>query len=208
MRTGILIASLLFCINIKAQTINNVYLSQKLTFYGYDFTHLKVADQNRIGQPLKKFFPKLSKFIQSETPEKKVKSLIKKDTLIYEPLVTEQLIETIENGRIASIKPQTISQDTLQNCIKNYSLKEKSGIGSVMIFECFDKEAETVSLYFIFFDIATRKIIDSLHVSSHDRNSYNYMNDWKPAASKAVRHAFDEYNEGRKNFIKSSNPPK
>lgn len=181
-------------------TVKDVYTIKTLTFYGYDFSNLKIADETRIGQPLKKQFIPFSLFLEDNFPKNKMKSIFRKDTLNFNLMPTGLANEKTNNDKIATVNPQNISGDRLSIIISNYETTEKEGIAYVIIFECFDREAKTVSAYMVFFDIATRNILYSTHTVSFDRNGYNYMGDWKPACLFAVRKLLDNYKTEKKAF--------
>jgi hypothetical protein len=182
---------------IFSQTVytskNEVFHSKSFTFYGYDYTKLRVSDGTRMGQNLMPFFPALSKLLLKQFPQKDFEIKFKKgkDNVPFNPIPTETLNEKINNGKIVTTEPQKISPDSLAEMIRKYQLPEKEGIGSVIIFECFDRAAQTETAYMIFFDISTRNILYSQRVESRDGNGYNYMGDWKKAAVKTIPRLLD-----------------
>jgi hypothetical protein len=211
----ILLISTCFSTGLFSQTIyttkTDVFASKSFTFYGYDYTKLRVADGSRIGQNLMPFFPALSKLLLSHFVQKDFEIQFKKgkNNVPFNTLPTEMLNEKINNGKVVTTEPQKISPDSLAAMIKKYELPEKEGIGSVIIFECFDRATETERAYMVFFDIATRNILYFKNVESHDSNGYNYMGDWKKAALKTVPRLldlcaddFNAYRKEQKNALK------
>jgi hypothetical protein len=62
------------------------------------------------------------------------------------------------NGKELAVHTKNnIPQDSLQQMINKYHLVEKEGRGLAVIVESFDKNTIKASVYFTFFDIATRK---------------------------------------------------
>jgi len=183
--------------NIHSQTVytsqEDVFASKSFTFYGYDFTKLRVADATRAGQNLMPFFPALTKLLLDRFNQKEFEIIFKKgkSNVPFNTIPTTTENEKINNGKIVTTAHQKISADSLAQMIKKYQLTEKEGIGSVIIYECFDREAQTISAFMIFFDIATRNIIYSKHIDSRDGNGYNYMGDWKKASLKAIPRLLD-----------------
>jgi hypothetical protein len=197
----LLIGSFLM-INVYSQntytTVKDVYTIKTLTFYGYDFSNLRIADETRIGQPLKKQFIPFSLFLEDKFPRNKMKAIFRKDTLNFNLMPTGLVNEQTNNNRIASYLPEKISVGALSTMISTYQLSEKEGIGYTIIFECFDRKAKTVSAYMVFFDIATKNVLYSTHTVSFDQNGYNYMGDWKVACLFAVRKLLDNYKKEKK----------
>ncbi|MGQ0828803.1 MAG: hypothetical protein ACT4ON_10455 [Bacteroidota bacterium] len=183
--------------DIFAQAIytnkNDVFAAKSFNFYGYDHTKLRIADATRMGQNIMPFFPALSKLLLAEFNQKKFEIMFRKGkgNIPFYPIPTESLNAKINNGKVVTIQPQKISVDSLSAMIKKYELPEKEGIGSVIIFECFNREEKTETAYMVFFDIATRNILYSKDIESRDGNGYNYMGDWKKAALKTIPRLLD-----------------
>jgi hypothetical protein len=186
----------------------DVFNSKSLTFYGFDYTKLRIVDGNRIGQQLKKFLFNLNTFLSKEIPKKKMQAWLRKDTVHMDLAHSTSMNDAIVNGRIAVMDPYSFPADSLSSFISGYQLNAKEGIGYSIIFESFNKEDKTASAYLVFFDIATKKVIYHEYERSLNRNSYNYINDWKPAAFEAVKHLFSKYGDSRKAYLKSIAPSK
>jgi hypothetical protein len=207
-----LFLALLICIywgqSLVAQSVytnkNDVFGAATFTFYGFDYTGLKLADGSRVGQDFKKFFPSLSKVLLAQYNEKKLEINFRKakGAITFNSIPTETENDKINNGKFVTQVPQKISPDSLSLMVKTYQILEKDGIGSVIIFDCFNREAETVTAHMVFFDISTRTVLYAKNIESEDRNGYNYMADWKAASVKAVNRLLDvcanDFNEYRK----------
>jgi hypothetical protein len=175
-----------------AQTVytnpNDVFGSKSFMFYGYDYTLLKIADGSRVGQDFTKFFPALSKLLVGEFNQKEfeIKFRKGKNNIPFNITPTETDNAHINNGKVVTQGPYRILPDSLTERVKRYQLPEKEGIGSVIVFQCFNREEKTITAFMIFFDISTRAILYSKEVESRDGNGYNYMGDWKKASLKAI----------------------
>ena len=88
----IVLINSLFIINVYSQitysTVKDVYTIKTLTFYGYDFSNLRIADETRIGQQLKKHFIPFSLFLEDKFPKNKMKAIFRKDTLNFNLMPT------------------------------------------------------------------------------------------------------------------------
>ncbi|HEX8515765.1 MAG TPA: hypothetical protein VF868_06155 [Bacteroidia bacterium] len=186
----------------------DVFNIKTVSFYGFDYTRLRIVDENRIGQPLKKFLFNLNIFLGKQIPKKKMQAWLRKDTVQMDIAHSAVMNDAIVNGRIASMDPYIFPKDSLNSFISGYRLNTKEGIGYSIIFESFNKADKTVSAYLVFFDIATKKVIYHEYERSLNRNSYNYVNDWKPAALEAATHLFEKYRAKRKAYLKSIAPAK
>jgi len=183
--------------NTFAQTVyttkNDVFAAKAFNFYGYDYTRLKINDEKRYGQNIMPFFPALSKLLLAEFNQKKFEIMFRKGkgNIPFYPIPTESLNAKINNGKIVTNYCQKLLVDSLTAMIKKYELPDKEGIGSVIIFECFNREEKTETAHMVFFDIVTRTILYSKDIESRDGNGYNYMGDWKKAALKTIPRLLD-----------------
>ena len=158
------------------KTFNDVLNAKKVYFYGYDFTHFKLIEPKRNGQDaeMKGFIFELIQMLNDKNKEKEFERYIQKDTVIFAQETVNDLNTKIKQENIlnAFIKP-TFSKDTLQNIINQYDTKGKTGIGFVEVMECFYKQKKETSIWYVFFDIATKQIIDAYETTNDDADSYH-----------------------------------
>lgn len=195
----IIVCSLFLFSSINAQKVftneKDVYDSETLFFYGFDYSGLRIADGTRIGQNLMPFFPAVTKLMEGGHNQKymEVKFKKAKGKITYNTSPAVKRNEKINNGKVAAEEARKLTPDSLSAMVKRYELPETEGIGYTIIFECFDRSEQTISEYIVFFDIATRNIISTKYLVSKDGNGYNYMGDWKKASIKAVDRLIDAY---------------
>ncbi len=119
---------------------NDVYRAREITFYGYDFSKLKLAETKRMGEDMTRQVFDWIAFCQERVTNEKLAAWFKKDK------VTTNLGPIIErakriNGKdVVTNSKCTVSKDSIQSYINSYSVAEKEGIGLAVILECFDKE--------------------------------------------------------------------
>jgi hypothetical protein len=187
-----LLISLLCIVNICGISAQNgcstVYDAKSLYFYGFDYSGLRIADATRIGQNIMPFFPATAKLMEKGNGEKDMEIRLKKakGAIVYNTAPATSRNEKINNGKVVGEEPRKLTPDSLSAMVKRYELTEKEGIGYTVIFECFDRSEQTISVHMVFFDIATRDVICTKSVVSHDANGYNYMGDWKKASIVAM----------------------
>ncbi len=172
----------------------DVYAAKEIMFYGYDYTGFRIADAKRIGQDLKKTVFFWIGFLNEHITEKKLISWLDKDRVTFDFDPTVALNKKLKSEDLGVATKHTISKDSIQSFIDKYEVKEKEGIGFVVIVECFDNDAKRTSAYFTFFDIATKKILMSDYISSRDGNSYNRVADWGTALILAFKKYLKVYN--------------
>lgn len=186
----LLFLSLVFFIPITVAqnpTNQDVYSSKELIFYGYDYTHFKLADPKRIGQDINSFIPLWNKFCNKWINEKYLKEWLNKEKVTINQEPTLNLNKQLSSVDLVTDKKETLSIDSIQDIINQYSITEKEGLGFVIILECYDNESKTVSAYYTFIDISTQRIIRSDYFVSRDRNSYNRVMDWGVATLIAMK---------------------
>ncbi len=200
-RISVVFVFIFFFASLSAQDASasdaEVFNAKTLHFYGFDFTGLKVADGSRIGQNSQPFIESTAKMLGKQFNEKEMEIRLRKGkgNIPFNTSPTVKLNALIDNKDFISEKNWKLSAELLSEMVRSYSLEETSGIGYTVIFECFDRQAENISEYLVFFDIATRKIISARYLVSHDKNRYDFMGSWKEASVKAVGRLLDRYTQ-------------
>ncbi len=165
------------------QSINKseVVKAKEITFYGYDYTHFKILDAKRMNQDINKYIFMWIEFCNVRVNENKLSKMLKKDKIIFNEEPTIELNKKLISSNLVSITKKSISKDSIQKYVNNYNITEKDGVGFVIIIESFDNQNKSVSAYYTFFDIATKKVLLSDYFISRDGNSYNRVLDWGAA---------------------------
>ena len=152
-----------------------IFTSRKVYFYGYDFTHFKFIEQKRVdeGSQIKVFIFGLIEWMNTNKKEKGYTKWLKKDTVLFDEQTVNNLNAKIKPENIMGFMKNAIPKDSLQNIINQYETKEKTGVGLVQIVECFYRPKKEVYVWFVFFDISTKKILDAYESVNHDADSYH-----------------------------------
>jgi hypothetical protein len=157
---------------------HDVFKTTEITFYGYDFSKLKLIETKRMGEDMTQQIFGWVAFCQERFTDEKLKDWFRKEK------VTSNLSPTIErakkvNGKeVVTYTKNTIHPDSVQAFINAYNITEKEGIGLAVILECFEKDSKTTSGYFTFFDIASKKILLSDYFSGKEADGYGLTNYW------------------------------
>jgi hypothetical protein len=184
----------------------DVFATKEIVFYGYDYSDFRFADAKRMDEDVKNFIFNWIAYSQRGLSEKEMSSrtYLNKDKIVFNFDPTFELIKKLKSEDLVSITKHSISKDSIQSFIDKYSIKERDGIGFVVIVECFDKYHKTVSGYCTFFDIATKRILISDYFSSKNSDNYNRVNDWGVALGIALREYMWTYYR-RQNEFNSNN---
>ncbi len=156
-----------------------IFTASKIYFYGYDFSHFKLAEAKRIndGAEVAGYIERWVEHMDANLP---ITSLTKKMGVTIVPRydVTNIKNRIIVPENVVSTHEHFINQVTLETAIKEYELHEKSGIGLVIIIECFYKATKTASVYYLFFDIATREILDNYRFTTNKPGGTGLKSFW------------------------------
>jgi len=158
---------------------SRIFNSNEIQFYGYDFSHFKLAEAKRVnnGYQIKGFiFPWIGWMDENYPYTKMSENMGVKIIQNYEP--TSDLNLNVDSKNVVSIQEHKIPYDTIVSIINNYKLSEKTGIGFVAIIECFYKATETASVHYVFFDIKTREILDSHRFISNKAGGFGLTSFW------------------------------
>ena len=185
----------------EATSEKEVYDTREIVFYGYDYTHFRLADVKRLDEDLKKHVFYWIGFCQDRITEKKLRSVLDKEKVTFNFDPTLAVNKKLNSDDLGAITKVTISKDSIQSYINEYELSEKEGVGFVVILECFDNAGKRTSGYFTFFDIATKQVLKSDYVSSREGIlSYNRVSDWGSAVVIAFEKYLDVYADNKKAY--------
>ncbi|MBN2275267.1 MAG: hypothetical protein JXK95_13105 [Bacteroidales bacterium] len=140
----------------KAQSVNDII------WFGVDFTMAKFTLVPEDPEVIvSKYLPAINKVIIMEPEKYNIREYFDKVN------VTNSIDQAIENN--AEIDPSTLvisneyklDPEKINDVLKKYTTPEGSGTGLIFIAENLNKATNFGSYYVTFFDIATKKIIDS-----------------------------------------------
>lgn len=166
--------------------------AQEVVFYGFDFSNFKLANAKKIGDDLHKFLGGWELYCLSEISPKTLTRYLRKDSLILNLGKAHSVNERVEPTEIAVALRHSISQETVGEIISKYGGPDEQGIGFIIIMECFEKYTYTTSGYFVFFDIATKKILMSDRASTIEVGRYGMTHYWGTGMVFLIKNYIDE----------------
>ena len=183
MKYSILFAITLLTVKSFGQKIFNsekeIYECQELVFYGYDYSHFRLAEVKRLTDGnIKKYIPAWIGFLNEHTNEIDLQKRLKKEKVVFNFDYTLSLVKKLNEDDLVTAMKQDLPADSIQNMISNYRTKETEGIGFVVILECFEKNKKRCTAYFTFFDIATKKVIMSDYFGANEGDGHGLSNYW------------------------------
>ncbi|OYT15096.1 MAG: hypothetical protein B7C24_14890 [Bacteroidetes bacterium 4572_77] len=195
-------------VNYYSKQNKNIQLKSTIDtvfFYGYDFSYFKLNDVKRIGQELNKFTYIWIDQMNDANTIKKLSSRMNIGKVVDYQYYIESQYKFLNPMDLVTAINYGIPKDSIQSIIEKYQIPLNSGVGFVVIWECFSDKDKTVSGYYVFFDQETKKILQSDYYKSYSSYSYNRVKDW----GYAMCDAFDNYTRKFKiKFIHKENKTK
>lgn len=147
-----------------------IFSANEIVYYGLDFTHFKISDFKKInqGQEMKtKYFPALVGRFNNDMPPERVGNYLRKSSVgdlnfIGDLNTIQLLIKDMNPDDIVLANTFILTNDSIAEIVKNYKLKETNGIGFVQIGESFNKAERYLTVFYVFFDIASREVLFSI----------------------------------------------
>jgi len=169
--------------------------AKQIIFFGYDFSHFKLADAKRINdKTITSFPPAWVGYLNKLKNEGYYADKLDTKKVIFHFSYAEIIIRNLKNEDIASLTKQPIPIDSIQPIINRYQTHFNEGIGFTIIVEYFDKMSNTSSAYFTFFDIASKKIIMNRNYStSNNTQGYGMTKYWGNSLSETIFNYFERF---------------
>lgn len=198
----------------KSQTYSygDIFNSNKVYFFGYDFTNFKLIEAKRIGkdEKMKSFIFEVIQLMNVKRDERVFAGYMKKDTVIFSQNIVNVLNQQKNKesiiGSEIDVTRHKIPKDSLQGMLNKYDTKGMSGIGFVEIMECFYKPKKETSIWYVFFDISSKKLLDCYEGFNKDADSYHGLAEyWVVGVATSMGFYFnDHYKKVKKVYHKQN----
>ncbi len=166
----LIVSSIIMAANIMAQSANEALLADEITWYGIDYSRVKlIGEFSQFGEAgvkseseiRDKYFPAWNELVLKEASKYNIKSAFRKDNVIYDLDVVNLRNSKVNPGHLISLSDNDqnhLNEDAIQAVVSEYPASGK-GYGLVFIAESLDKRRETGSYYVVLFDRATGKVV-------------------------------------------------
>lgn len=164
----------IFCLfGAGAQNVKALLEADSAVWFGLDFSKAKFTgsfaqafgiDPNNGSELVNKWIPEWNSLVLKEPLNFDIGLAIKKPWLHSDIKSVTKINSKIAKDSVYSEVPMGYKiqkpELVIPEMLKNYSSEEKkSGLGCVLIVESFNKAAHTAYIYFVLFDIETKKLI-------------------------------------------------
>lgn len=190
---------------ICKRTINDVYTTNKIYFYGYDYAHMKFVEDKREndGGRIYRTITKWQNIVNEHHDQKFMQRTLKIDTVVMLTHYGFNASKLADSTKIMSNKQEFLQKDSVQKWLKQYNFKEQDGIGYLIFVDCFYKPQKNSALTFVFFDIASKQILLYDKLDKDEADGYGLPHYWAQSVSVTVaRFNGDKVKQPRKKFNK------
>ena len=154
-----IIILLVLSLHISAQE-SKVYETSEIHFYGYDYQHFKLIDPKNIGkeEDVKQALPQSIGYAGTYHSAKYYHRILDWNVIInYQPTLNH--IKNINPANILAHSVAPLNGDSIDSWINKYELPDKTGIGYIVFIDYIYKKTNTTSMWFVFFDLETRRVL-------------------------------------------------
>ncbi len=155
------------CIYSQNINLNSIYQEKEINYFGWDFNQVRVFDprlvgkENEIKAKIGVILGNLSSVYTSKKLSKELRKVIVPHFNDIQNKYSKRDVSTL-----ITYSEYEIKKDELEIILKNYNLKDSTGIGFVIIPENMNAPEEYTSTLYVFFDIKTRVIISNTKVNT------------------------------------------
>lgn len=157
MKTAALLCLLVISVFAFSQSISG----PSMTFYGIDFTKARMIGEgfNNPNDIKDRMFDSWNGLFRTEPDKYDLYKAFKKEKITFDFTNVERVNKTVDPQKMVTNNEYSISPSEAESVLDKYTPSEKSGLGCVFVVESFDKTKVLGSLYVLFFNTATKKII-------------------------------------------------
>ena len=192
----LLIASSFFSFS---QSVSDVFEYKAITFFGLDFTHTKCVGLGEFpggAEMVNYYYPTWNQLFSEGKynvpigkPYKKKR--VEYDTTVYEMNLMINVDEIIQAGNFSFRKSQ------IEGLVEKYASSEKAGLGLVYLVEALNATNEYASIWVVFFDIGTGKVLISEPARAKGKGR-RFEDLWTSALLRIYDNSADDYKTWKK----------
>ena len=140
-----------------ALTVQDVFTSDEVVWFGLDFTHAKMVGEFHIKPRL---LPSWNMLVITEHKKYDIRRAFHKTSVFNDLIVVEKRNAEVDCDKLMVLNDNKLSKETIDEIISDYKGGEKKdGLGLVFIVEQFSRISKRGSFYVTFFDIGSRKVL-------------------------------------------------
>ena len=166
------------------------------TWYGIDFTKAKMVGPG-FNNPMAirdQFFKSWNELIIKENKKYDLGKFFKKKTVIFNIDSVISRNSKVDINKLITYNPGVaeLKETDLKDIIKDYDIKNKEGLGLLLIVESFNNIDKTGYFYIVFFDLSTKSVLLTKKISGKAKGS-GFRNFWAGAIYGALKLCESDY---------------
>ena len=210
MKKFILLLLTFYCLkSLKAQTVDSIFTTDHLYYYGLDFSNARFTgfEDETSPEDVKESLFKAWNQVILEQPDKfNLRRVFRKKVVYKDITAVEKKNKAVDPSKMFVDKKveHLLTPEAIEQMVQSYDdTIHKEGIGLVFIIEYFSKPGHKGSLYVTFFDNASRKVLLSKHMLKAP-SGFGLRNYWISTVYKTLEEIEDsEYNRWKSQASKN-----
>ena len=145
---------------LSLQSFSQGITDKSMTFFGIDFSKAKMIGGDGFKEPadVKVKFNAWNSLFKAEPDKYDLYKAFKKDKIEFDFTNVEQRNDKVSTDGLVTNNDYKISAGQVEDVVKSYDTKGKSGLGCVFVVESFNKDKVVGTIYVVLFDMASKKI--------------------------------------------------
>ncbi len=184
------------------KTTSDVFSTTRITWFGLDFTKLKLIDG--AGIPIvedvkNRFVPSWNRLFIEEADKYDLAKYYKKSLVAKDLKSVRELNKTINTEELVTYDAYSFGKEEVTGMVKKYDSKASDGIGLVFIVESLDKVNEKATVHLTFFDIETRNVLFHKRMEASP-GGFGIRNYWAKSFLKIMEQSKKEWKKWAKSI--------
>ncbi|MDD5570082.1 MAG: hypothetical protein PHD97_02895 [Bacteroidales bacterium] len=183
-------AIILFANQSYGQNNCAAFKANEATWYGIDFTRAKMVgpDFNDPQAIRDQFFKSWNDLILKEFKKFDLRKFFRKGNVPFniEPVISRNSKVNISKLTTYNSGDAVIKETELKDIIKEYDIKNKEGVGMLLVVESFNNIDKTGYFHIVFFDLATKSVLFTQKISGKAAG-VGFRNFWAGAIYNALK---------------------
>ncbi len=197
----IFLASLAGMTTLKAQSVEDVFTSDEVVWFGLDFSEAKMIGPEGFSDPFQivnRVYRSWNNLIINEPNRYNIKQSFRKRTVHNDLSVVTPRNTQVDPDELVLEAWETheLSEEIVQNIISEYET-DHSGLGLVFIIESFNKATEIGTMYVTFFDIESKKVLLTKKMQG-ETGGFGFRNHWARTIRNVIEESGDLYPDWRR----------
>lgn len=177
------IAMLIVCASHICAQIENV---KSVYIYGVDFSLSKAKFTTESNKQFIEAFTAINELLINEPKKYDFHKYLRKEIAGINIDVVKENNENRDFTEFRSNLHQLADEEAIASLVKKYVLKETEGTGVIIIPFLLDKEKNQMILRIVFFDVATRNVLQSVEKTSR-AGGFGLRNFWAKSVFEALK---------------------